>query len=134
MLFRHDLSAKVLAGTKTQTRRLARPKERVERDDDNHIVIVRRPREASETTGRIRFCVGQTYAIQTGRGRQGIGFVRITGIREESLLNISQEDAVAEGFRDRTDFVLAFYQINRGTVGMGENPRVFVLTLEVVKP
>jgi hypothetical protein len=78
--------------------------------------------------------VGQTYAVQPGRGRQGVGFVRLAAIREQSLLDISDDDAVAEGFRDRTDFVLAFYEINRGTVRTGMNPRVFVLTLEVVKP
>jgi hypothetical protein len=134
MLFRHELAAKVLAGTKTQTRRLAHRGERVCRDDGGDIVSVTRPRTEKRTARAIRFRVGQTYAVQPGRGRQGVGFVRLTAIREQSLLDISQEDARAEGFQNATDFVLAFYQINRGTVGMGTNPRVFVLTVEAVKP
>jgi len=46
---------------------------------------------------RTKWRVGNTYAVQPGRGKCGVARIRVTGIRRERLQSISKNDALAEG-------------------------------------
>lgn len=92
--FKKELAEKILKGLKTQTRR---PDKHDDYGDANVTTIYR--------NGRKLWKIGQTYAIQPGRGKKGIGFLKIKNIRNEDVRFISQTDAVAEGFEDRIGFL-----------------------------
>jgi hypothetical protein len=47
---------------------------------------------------------GRTYAVQQGRGRPGIGHVRVLKVSRATLTELTQRDAIAEGFRTRAEF------------------------------
>jgi hypothetical protein len=71
----------VLAGRKTETRRLNR---------------------------RSRWTIGKTYAAQPGRGQPAAGRVLATGYRVEALGAIDEASAKAEGFDSRQAFIKAW--------------------------
>jgi hypothetical protein len=64
--------------------------------------------------------------------------IRITAIRKEKLLDITEEDAKKEGFKSKLDFLRAFCLINgKRSQSANEpmwNPEVWVLEFCVVKP
>lgn len=92
MQFSHTFQA-VLDGRKTQTRRIVKPTDiYVKHVVTGEIVAVLR-------NGRQTYTVGKTYSVQPGRGKKSIGRIRITGIRQEDVREISDADVVAEGFR-----------------------------------
>lgn len=127
MLFKPFLITKIIAGQKTQTRRLVKPGNTTS-VWDSEIVAVYTP------NGRQRFAAGQNLAVCPGRGKPGVFVaglrttegvelhlvnedspqlyqaiavplrIRITKICREDVRNISEEDARAEGFQDRGDF------------------------------
>jgi hypothetical protein len=69
MIFGPQLLPLVLDGSKTQTRR------------------------SSD-----RYSVGHTYAVQPGRGKRAVAQIKVLSTRPERLLDISEQDARAEGF------------------------------------
>lgn len=87
MIFQHTVEA-VLNGTKTQTRRVVKENQDLWFDDGNYVVY---------ENGRVKYRVGQTYAVQPGRCKKAVARIRITDIRQEHLHDITAEDAVAEG-------------------------------------
>lgn len=91
MIFRHTVDA-VLNGTKTQTRRLVKPP-----PDGEVLVGWETSRPPYVWNGRIKWMVGRTYAVQPGRGKEAVGRIRLTAIRQERLREITAEDAMAEG-------------------------------------
>lgn len=95
MIFRPELAEKVLAGDKTQTRRLK---------SDN-------PR-SPWWRERCAYVVGREYAIQPGRGKVAIGRLLITEVREALLGDISYGDARAEGFESPSHFMRYFRELN----------------------
>ncbi len=147
MLMKHDLILKILRGDKTQTRRpyfKARSDSAIrwftEKDDiyyapsDYHtnglqIGIIRE-------NGRIKYRVGNTYAIQYGRGKPTCLYnpegrflylqadlqhirdglinpakplrIRITQLRFEDVRNIQYDDCLADGFKGNEDFWLTW--------------------------
>jgi len=124
MLFRPDLAAKVVLGEKTQTRRVKRPGETAEYDlvGGTGIIAVR------SAGGRLKWIAGGTYAVQPGRGKRGIGRLRIVGIYEGRAGEITPEDARAEGFESVEEFAAAWNKINRRPPHRFEdNPEVWVL-------
>ena len=80
---------KVLAGEKTQTRRPVKP-------DESFNGI-----EVYDGTGRLKWRVWNTYAVQPGRSKKSVGRIQLTNIRIERLYQITTEDARAEGFSGR---------------------------------
>jgi hypothetical protein len=94
MIFAADLADKILAGKKT---------------------VTRRPRKVDPWTagtgpgggGRAEPCryqVGRTYSIQPGRGKKGVGRIRILSVRMENLCDMDNHEARLEGFGTLRDF------------------------------
>ena len=99
MIFRHTWQ-KVLAGQKTQTRRLARDFDRlwtVEQEGKT-------PQKVLWRGDRVKWRTGRSYAVQPGRGQQAVARIRLLDIRYELLGHISEDEARAEGFASLTDF------------------------------
>lgn len=153
MLFKPEHSDQILRGEKTQVRRVVKDDEIIVLDshrDDPYgplydTVVTRTSRlplpHQMTPIERIKWQVGRTYAIQPGRGRQGMGRIRITAIRQEALQDISYEDVIAEGMNPlRSDmrtidqFVELWNDINtRDGTRWSDNPDVWVLCFELVK-
>lgn len=124
----------IITRRKTQTRRIVKPGEHggVERIDlhphwqDETVEFTNHPfSEVYTPAGKLKWCVGRTYAVQFKRGQHGVEAVenhsppiwremrpdrprmilpfrpvriRLTSIRRESLPMLTVEDAVAEGY------------------------------------
>lgn len=107
IMFSPDMLELVLSGKKTQTRRRA---------SDNTVGLANQPNclvgappdpidyVLDFVANRTKYRVGNTYAVQPGRGKKGVGRVRLTAIRLERFCDISQADAEAEGFTDPDGF------------------------------
>lgn len=93
MLFKPELAQKILRGEKTQTRRVVKPGEGLE----FHIAQNGGELKAVYNNRGLKWIVGQTYAIQPGRGKAAIGRFRLLDIRQEIAKDISEADAIAEG-------------------------------------
>lgn len=52
-----------------------------------------------------RWEVGKVYAVQPARTAKGIGFIRVLGIRREDVRNITVQQAWADGFASKYDFL-----------------------------
>jgi hypothetical protein len=149
MIFQHTWQ-QVMDGTKTQTRRPVRMGEMgyaYQEPAPPHIVAVGRrgpisnqwdtfenkPYELKPGTVNhyqpipYRFRLEQEHAIQPGRGKSGIGRIRITAIRREDVRKISDTDIKAEGFTDRTDFLRLWEQMH------GSQYEAWVLTFELME-
>lgn len=138
MLFKPELATKVLAGEKTQTRRVKNLGEHLGDIWGGGKAVFR-------SDGRVKWLVGRTYVVQTGRGKPGIGRLRLLDIRKELLQDISEEDAKAElGAPDwpgpgdppyQRNLVAVFSHlwdsINPPGLRFGHNPEVWVLVFEV---
>jgi hypothetical protein len=98
MIFQHTIEA-VLNGTKTQTRRVVDPGDKAWLQGETHgdVVCVYR-------NGRLKWALGGEYAVQPGRGKKGLGRIRITSIRKEHVQDIMPEDACAEGIEQDVCF------------------------------
>lgn len=88
MIFQHTWQ-QILAGDKVQTRRLVQEGDTF--DTENGVIT------AVYRKGRLLYKVGQTRAVQTGRGKPSVGRIRLTGIRRQRVNEISEADAIAEG-------------------------------------
>ena len=108
---------KVLAGEKTQTRRPVKPG-----DFFNGI----------EVYGKytLKWRVWNTYAVQPARTAKSVGRIRLTNIRKERLNRITPEDARAEGFSGRDEFVRVWKELYPKSSLLDS---VYVLEFELVK-
>lgn len=95
MNFQPELAAKVMAGEKTVTRR---------RMSEN-------PRSPWWRLDCSLQC-DRTYAVCPGRGKPAIGRVKILAVGKARLGDISDSEAVREGFAHRGKFIEAWEQIN----------------------
>lgn len=120
MIFAHTIG-QVLSGAKSQTRRivkqgdldLIKPVEGYPfKYLDDNTTIQQLPVDVANAATitavnrneRRLWYVGQSIAVQPGRGQKSVGRIEITAIRREDVRQISHEDAVAEGFKDTTEF------------------------------
>lgn len=99
MIFQHTWR-QVINGTKTQTRRLAKPGQQYAGALPHAIPYVY-TRVGMNGIRKV-YEVGKTYAVQPSRTDKSIARIRITNIRREDVRHISVEDAYAEGFRRGT--------------------------------
>ena len=174
MIFQKDSVEKILNKTKVQTRRLVKEGD-IETILDNEIVTVAHRRALGKwrmkwQVGRdycVSFGRGKPGVLVCTCGacnnwiqpplprRFAWGCpitylkplrIKITSIRKERLLDISEEDAKKEGFDSVLNFLNIFLQINYGKIprevlqSIGErviaeewNPEVWVLSFEVKK-
>ena len=91
MIFKDELCQRVLYGTKTQTRRLVKNNEYTWFMPESIIV------EVCDSNNRLKWRVGNNYAVQPGRGRKAVGRIKIIKIQREQLQDISEGDCHAEG-------------------------------------
>lgn len=122
MIFQHTLDA-VLGQTKTQTRRVVQNHEYAVRTRYNRI-------QAVTSHGRVKWRVGKTYAVQPGRGKAQVGRILLERINRQHVTRISRQDALAEGFNSRQEFLRTWQHIH-GTESV--NVRVWVLTFRLVE-
>lgn len=80
MIFSGDLCQKVLDGTKT---------------------VTRRPFKGGI---ECRYVEGKTYAVQPKRGYASVGRFRVLSVRREALSELTETEAVAEGFANSAEF------------------------------
>lgn len=137
---------KILNGEKTQTRRIVKPGHREHFSywsDGTHKQIA----EIYECRDdRLIYCVGRTYAVQPGRGKQALWWyqhptmgplvwsdnapqslagtkhplrIRILAIRREDVRNISNEDVRAEGYPHARDFLHAWCAMHDPSIERG---------------
>ena len=93
MIFSGDRCRQVLCGAKTATWRPAKDWDVPVHDaDTDEIVCV-------ERQGRVLWRVGGTYAVQPGRGKLGLGRIRMLSICERCPYDIDVAGLRAEGFR-----------------------------------
>lgn len=139
MLFTPENAKKVMNGSKWQTRRLANEGDSYSTTQPlNNIFIV------LDSEGRKRWQVGQSYAIQPGRGKKSIGHRVLKSISRERLQDISEDDAIAEGVEPfdnpvfgplyRPAFCSLWNEIygKRPGCSWNDNPLVWVLEFERV--
>lgn len=98
----------VLDGLKTETRRLVKPGQIINRwyeqvPRDERIDEILQERAGQQPCGV--WCVGKTYAIQPARTARSIGRFEVVDIWREDVRKISLESAIAEGATDRLNFL-----------------------------
>lgn len=114
MIFQHTWE-KVLSGEKTQTRRLVKLGDMPTFISANTWRFHTDPKmgySGVKNNNRWRWHINQELAIQPGRGQKAIGRLRINYIRREDVREISVEDAKAEGFYERSDFITTWCQMH----------------------
>ena len=99
LTFKPELIEKIRRGQKTQTRRPVRGEKMRLLYPNGEVPVM-----GVVKNGRLKWEVGSTRAIKPGRTARGVGYVRITNIRYETVKTISNADAIAEGFKDRDEF------------------------------
>jgi hypothetical protein len=127
MIFRqHEL---VKTGVKTQTRRIVKERH-VPTYANGNIVAVHFSRKDRGGL-RLKWMVGQEYAVQPKRGAKAIGKIRLTRIRFERLQDITDADAICEGVEDKQAYIKLWDEINgkpyKGMAHSRLNPLVWVL-------
>lgn len=122
MIFAHTLD-KVLSGEKSQTRRIAKLSEELYKGEEIYVCI----------TGKRRiYQVGKSYAAQPNRGQKAVARVEITNIRREQIIDITEEDAWAEGFASRQDFFAVWKIIHGSKANLHQD--VWVLEFKLLLP
>lgn len=118
MLFKRQLAIQICEGNKTQTRRIVKPNEHY--DAETQTVYAGKKR---------KWVVGRTYGVQIARGGHSLNKFVLKGIRRERACDITEQDAIAEGFASRDEFFEAWRAINgKGTL----DSEVWVLDFEPV--
>lgn len=91
MIFRPELAAAIIDGRKTVTRR--------KRTGDNPT-----GKPGGWVDDPCRYRAGHTYAVQPGRGKRGIGRIRVLSVRPEFMHELTDDEIRREGFESRADF------------------------------
>jgi len=135
VIFLPGLAKAILAGKKVETRRLVKPgdnllwmkiAEHPHRGNPAHVHIV------LGSDGRIRWTEGKTYAVQPGRGKKAIGYIRVEEIRQERLQQITLRGARREGMSGRKAFTALWNGIHESPHKWASNPQVWVLVFRQV--
>lgn len=121
MFFQYTLQA-VLTGRKTQTRRVVKQGDAAVYDVDGGI-------QAIKQNGRTKYRMGGSYAVQPARSAPAVARIKLLQIRQELVTEISEADAIAEGYDSREAFLESWQAIH------GKNSlrvRVWALTFHLV--
>lgn len=108
MLFKPVLAEKIIWGEKQQTRRRLEVLDTWHHGDD-FASVYRRDKNGRYNT---LYQIGKEYPVQINYRVKAVGRIRITDIRRTFWDAISDEDAVAEGFKNAQgfiDYVTAMY-------------------------
>ncbi len=115
MIFHPELAKKVMAGKKTQTRRLIKAGDKLILRGINSrfygdkllpaVVNFAKRGNKSKETPFLRWQTERDYAVQAGRGKKAIGRIRILKIEQKLLCQIPIRDVWAEGFEALQDFI-----------------------------
>lgn len=119
MIFAHTIT-NVLNGTKTMTRRIVKDGQRL---NDGCVYTTKvygyyaidpmgQRAYFNGHTDRTVYKVGQTLAVQRGRGKKSEGRIRITDIRLDDAREIVDADVKAEGFDTTADFLMVWCQMH----------------------
>lgn len=134
MIFSFTLE-QVLSGQKTQTRRLMQPDDMIQ--DFNTPYFVSNPRglhgdifTVRRGKNRLLWVVGRTYAVQPARGAKSVARIEILSIRRSCAAAIEEQDARAEGFSGRDEFLATWQTISKKHTLYAD---VWVLTFKVVQ-
>lgn len=109
MIFQHTHDL-VVKETKTQTRRLYKEGDygwMCGQDDNGKFFYSQVSNQQGDKIVN-RWTVGKTYAVQPGRGQKSIARIHILSIQRQDVRQISFEDSRAEGFIDRSHFMLTW--------------------------
>lgn len=106
MIFQADIDGVpscqlVLEGKKTQTWRRFKEHDRLKRQDGDDLGKVL----AVMKCGHRHRYIGQVLSVQPGRGKRGIGKIRITDIIVREPWELEDYDIIAEGFEDTAGFM-----------------------------
>ena len=107
MQFRPEMIEAIKAGKKTQTRRPVKPGD-FQLWDHSPVRPSARVITVCDGKGRVRWRIYGRYSICPGRGKDRVGLILLTGIRSEHVNQISEQDALAEGFENREAFLAAW--------------------------
>lgn len=121
--FKPHLLAKVKTGRKTHTRRLKKNGEKLITRPDGAKAVV-------DARGHIKWQTGRDYGCWPGRGLPSECRYDLHDLREEIVADISEEDARAEGFSGREEFLAAWDEIN----GKGKREAVVWVHVFKLKP
>lgn len=130
----------ILAGKKTTTRRVIK--------SDQYADAVGGMVFGVRRDGKYVWEMGKDYAVQPGRGKRAVARIKILEIRRERLRDCTADDCRAEGLEpdeslspfmqnvDLLDRWEALWNSLHDVPGerMRDNPMVWVLRFEVVKP
>lgn len=175
MQFKPEMVEKIVSGQKTQTRRLVKEGDILGnelRDSTKNNFV---SNLAVWNDKGSKWKVGKDYAVCPGRGKKGVNWcpdckgvhgltkpedfkdidcpeiplrIKITAIRKEKLMKITEGEAIKEGFpiemfpdkRARVSFLKYFHYVNNldrtenvNAKGAFFNPDVWVIDFEVVK-
>lgn len=131
MLFKPEMIEAILAGKKTQTRRVVKDGEFFAKSSVPGSAFVYT--YLSNDKSRTKWALGRTYAIVPKRGAKGIGRrIRITAIRREWLHDISEADAIAEGVGSVAEYKALWDAINAAGSWLMAG-YVWVLSFELVE-
>jgi hypothetical protein len=124
MIFAHTLD-KVLSAEKCQTRRLIKNNEKLCSESGlfGEQIFVK------ATSSRKVYEVGKSYAVQPNRGKSAVARIVITGIRREPVRAITEQDAHAEGFASRDEFIATWRIIHGQKASL--NRHVWVIEFEL---
>jgi len=104
MIFTLEHCEMILAGKKTQTRRIARP------------------------FAKRGWAMDRSYAVQPGRGKRAVAYIAFRCMYSQQLQDITDDDVRAEGYETREAFAAVWDRINakRG-YPWASNPWVWVI-------
>lgn len=122
MQFKPQLMALIREGIKTQARRPVWKGDTAVTDALGKVFQVVRK-------GCVRWAVGKVCRLQHGHGQPTVARIKVTAIRQERLGDITQADALAEGFASREAF-FAYWDSLHGRLDL--NQSVWVLSFQFV--
>lgn len=127
MIFQHTLDA-VLAHNKTQTSRIWKDYYAIgainqwgDASPENDIKWIQ-----SLNSSRTIYHIGQILSIQPGRGKRGVGQIKILHMAKRDLRTFTHEDALREGYLYDSEFVSIWHKMH------GANYIALVFRFEVL--